>query len=114
MLSQLFASNVSTLFLQNQIKKMVPQDHVWKCSNYITGLIFDVLKEMFYNARDIQVCLVPISNGISVFLSDQEWLAVSAKKISSAGKPVEWVTPLGLPIIQPYHKPVVSEVTAIC
>jgi hypothetical protein len=35
---------------------------------------------------------------------------VSARKISSAGKPVEWVTPLGLHIVQPYHKPTVTGV----
>ena len=36
---------------------------------------------------------------------------MSARKISQAGKPVQWLTPLDLPIVQPYHKAVVSEVT---
>ena len=39
-------------------------------------------------------------------LSFKEWLARSAKLISSAGKPVQWITPLGLPVVQPYYKPV--------
>lgn len=34
----------------------------------------------------------------------QDWLTESAKLISKAGHTVEWVTPLGLPIIQPYHR----------
>lgn len=34
----------------------------------------------------------------------QRWLTESANLISHAGWPVEWVTPLGIPIIQPYHR----------
>lgn len=55
-------------YIQNQINNLVPQDKVWDCSNYITALIFDVLKEMFYNARDIQVSLVSFCT-ILIFFS---------------------------------------------
>lgn len=34
----------------------------------------------------------------------QDYLTESAWLISKAGETVEWVTPLGLPIVQPYHK----------
>uniref|UniRef100_A0A3P9NP13 DNA-directed RNA polymerase n=1 Tax=Poecilia reticulata TaxID=8081 RepID=A0A3P9NP13_POERE len=34
----------------------------------------------------------------------QDWLTESARLISKCGHTVEWVTPLGLPIIQPYHR----------
>ena len=34
----------------------------------------------------------------------QDWLSASARKVSLAGRPMEWVTPLGLPVVQPYHK----------
>lgn len=34
----------------------------------------------------------------------QDWLTDSARLISKAGHTVQWVTPLGLPIIQPYHR----------
>lgn len=34
----------------------------------------------------------------------QDWLTESARLISKSGHTVEWVTPLGLPIIQPYHR----------
>ena len=37
-------------------------------------------------------------------LSPQDWLSASARKVSLAGRPMEWVTPLGLPVVQPYHK----------
>ena len=35
----------------------------------------------------------------------QDWLASSARKVGLAGRPMEWLTPLGLPVVQPYHKP---------
>ena len=34
----------------------------------------------------------------------QDWLASSARKVGLAGRPMEWLTPLGLPVVQPYHK----------
>lgn len=34
----------------------------------------------------------------------QDWLTESARLISKSGHTVEWVTPLGLPVIQPYHR----------
>lgn len=34
----------------------------------------------------------------------QRWLAESARLIARTGSAVEWVTPLGIPIIQPYHQ----------
>lgn len=34
----------------------------------------------------------------------QDWLTESARLISKSGHTVEWVTPLGLPIVQPYHR----------
>ncbi|KAK2107914.1 hypothetical protein P7K49_013079 [Saguinus oedipus] len=45
------------------------------------------LQEMFSGSRAIQ-----------------HWLTESARLISHMGSAVEWVTPLGIPIIQPYHQ----------
>ncbi|XP_076009563.1 DNA-directed RNA polymerase, mitochondrial [Genypterus blacodes] len=64
-----------------------PKDHVWEASSYLVRLVFSSLKEMFTATREIQ-----------------DWLTDSAKLISKAGHSVEWVTPLGLPVIQPYHR----------
>uniref|UniRef100_A0A4W2DS88 DNA-directed RNA polymerase n=1 Tax=Bos indicus x Bos taurus TaxID=30522 RepID=A0A4W2DS88_BOBOX len=36
--------------------------------------------------------------------SPQRWLTESARLISLTGSAVEWITPLGVPIIQPYHR----------
>lgn len=38
------------------------------------------------------------------FLLFQDWLTESARLISKCGHTVEWVTPLGLPVIQPYFR----------
>uniref|UniRef100_A0A8C4WZK8 DNA-directed RNA polymerase n=1 Tax=Eptatretus burgeri TaxID=7764 RepID=A0A8C4WZK8_EPTBU len=63
-----------------------PKAHVWKASIYLSRGIFHSLKEMFASTREIQ-----------------EWLTESARLISMAGYSVEWISPVGLPIIQPYH-----------
>ncbi|XP_040273449.1 DNA-directed RNA polymerase, mitochondrial [Bufo bufo] len=64
-----------------------PQEYVWEASHYLVQLVFSSLKEMFSGTRSIQ-----------------HWLTESARMISKSGNTVEWVTPIGLPIIQPYHR----------
>ena len=32
------------------------------------------------------------------------WLADCAREVAADGYPVRWTSPLGLPIMQPYHK----------
>lgn len=64
-----------------------PQEFVWEASHYLVRQVFKSLQEMFSSTRAIQ-----------------RWLTESANLISHAGWPVEWVTPLGIPIIQPYHR----------
>ena len=41
---------------------------------------------MFSGARDIMT-----------------WLGQCARLVASTNKPVEWITPLGLPVVQPYR-----------
>lgn len=64
-----------------------PKEHLWDASHYLVRQVFNGLKEMFTGTREIQ-----------------DWLTDSARLISKSGLPVEWVTPLGLPVIQPYHR----------
>ncbi|XP_040178012.1 DNA-directed RNA polymerase, mitochondrial [Rana temporaria] len=64
-----------------------PQEYVWQASQYLVQQVFSSLKEMFSGTREIQ-----------------NWLTESARRISKSGATVQWVTPLGLPIIQPYHR----------
>ena len=65
----------------------VPEESLSQCAAYLTTLVFASLGEVFVNAQQIQ-----------------KWFSVQAKKIAASGEPVSWVTPLGLPVIQPYHK----------
>ncbi|XP_045774865.1 DNA-directed RNA polymerase, mitochondrial isoform X2 [Maniola jurtina] len=65
-----------------------PKDQVWPCSQYLTSRTFDSLREMFSSTKLIQ-----------------DWFTDCAKVISGVcGESVEWVTPLGLPVLQPYYR----------
>ncbi|NXF38379.1 RPOM protein, partial [Nyctibius bracteatus] len=63
------------------------QEYLWEASHYLVKQVFNGIKEMFSATRDIQ-----------------NWLTESAKLIAQSGRTVEWVTPLGLPIVQPYYR----------
>ncbi|XP_035743443.1 DNA-directed RNA polymerase, mitochondrial-like isoform X1 [Vespa mandarinia] len=65
-----------------------PQERSWEASTYLTYKTFDSLRTMFKSARAIQ-----------------DWFTNCAYIISTIfGEPVEWITPLGFPVIQPYSK----------
>ncbi|XP_018577460.1 DNA-directed RNA polymerase, mitochondrial [Anoplophora glabripennis] len=65
-----------------------PKESVWAASSYLTGRTFESLRSMFTSTREIQ-----------------DWFTECARLISAVGcQHVEWVTPLGLPIVQPYFK----------
>nr|XP_051686095.1 DNA-directed RNA polymerase, mitochondrial [Oryctolagus cuniculus] len=64
-----------------------PQELVWEASHYLVRQVFHSLQEVFSGTRAIQ-----------------HWLTESARLISHAGSAVEWVTPLGIPVVQPYHR----------
>lgn len=77
-----------------QIKKQLknidfPSASLGLASAYLTKKTFASLSEMFKSAREIQ-----------------DWLTDAARYISgkSRSKHVEWTSPLGLPVIQPYTK----------
>nr|XP_046247511.1 DNA-directed RNA polymerase, mitochondrial isoform X2 [Scatophagus argus] len=77
------------LQIEKRLKEIdeFPKENVWEASHYLVQLVFSSLKEMFTGTREIQ-----------------DWLTESARLISKSGHTVEWVTPLGLPVIQPYHR----------
>ncbi|PBC25264.1 DNA-directed RNA polymerase [Apis cerana cerana] len=65
-----------------------PQEYIWPASIYLTECTFHSLRKMFKSAREIQ-----------------DWFTECARIISSiCCENVEWITPLGLPIVQPYLK----------
>lgn len=73
--------------------KLVPQDKVYATASYLTSLVFLSLGEIFEKAQFIQ-----------------KWLSKQAKKIASSGEPVAWITPIGMPVVQPYHNPIKTTV----
>ncbi|XP_005175249.2 DNA-directed RNA polymerase, mitochondrial [Musca domestica] len=65
-----------------------PKDWVWPASTYLTTKTFESIREMFTSTREIQ-----------------DWFTECARLISGVcGRNVEWVTPLGLPVVQPYNR----------
>ncbi|XP_057342179.1 DNA-directed RNA polymerase, mitochondrial [Microplitis mediator] len=78
------------LQIARQLKDLddFPQEYVWQGSLYLAQKTFESLRTMFESARQIQ-----------------DWFTDCAQVISAIkGKNMEWVTPLGLPVIQPYSK----------
>jgi DNA-directed RNA polymerase, mitochondrial len=78
------------LQIQKQLKDIeeFPQEYVWQASQYLTNKTFESLQEMFTSTKEIQ-----------------DWFTSSAKMISSiCGQSVHWITPLGLPVVQPYTR----------
>lgn len=80
--------NQSPLFIFCIDISEFPAHCIWYASIYLTEKTFNTLGTMFKSAREIQA-----------------WLTTCAKIISSIYyKRVQWITPLGFPIIQPYMK----------
>ncbi|XP_053821889.1 DNA-directed RNA polymerase, mitochondrial [Vidua chalybeata] len=77
------------LQIEKRLKEIdeFPEEYMWEASHYLVKQVFNSIKEMFSATRDIQ-----------------NWLTESAKLIAQSGRTVEWVTPLGLPIVQPYYR----------
>ncbi|NXP08808.1 RPOM protein, partial [Thinocorus orbignyianus] len=77
------------LQMEKRLKEIdeFPEEYLWEASHYLVKQVFNGIKEMFSATRDIQ-----------------NWLTESAKLIAQSGRTVEWVTPLGLPIVQPYYR----------
>lgn len=67
-----------------------PAEYVWEASSYLVDKTFHSLRSMFTSAKEIQ-----------------DWFTNCARIIATVyGECVEWVTPIGLPIVQPYYKSV--------
>lgn len=78
------------LQIQKQLKELpeLPVEMHRPAAHYLSGCIFRSLELMFTATKEIQ-----------------DWFSMCAVLISKVRKEsVEWVTPLGLPIAQPYYK----------
>eukprot|EP00299_Pterocystis_sp_00344_P020325 c9972_g1_i1.p1 GENE.c9972_g1_i1~~c9972_g1_i1.p1 ORF type:complete len:582 (+),score=107.31 c9972_g1_i1:1358-3103(+) len=69
-------------------RKVVGDDVMFECSSYLARQTLSGLADLFSSAFKIM-----------------EWLATCAHIVGKqANKATAWTTPLGLPVIQPYHK----------
>lgn len=78
------------LQIAKQLKDLddFPKDMVWPASSYLTAKTFESLREMFTSTKEIQ-----------------DWFTDCARLISTVCmQNVEWITPLGLPVVQPYNR----------
>lgn len=65
----------------------IPEDSTFTASMQLARWTLDSLGDIFSGAT-----------------ATMDWLSASAKAVSRQGAEVQWVTPLGLPVIQPYRK----------
>lgn len=59
----------------------------FRCANYLARTTLAALGDMFSGAREIM-----------------DWLGDVAYIMATHGQPVSWITPLGLPVVQPYRR----------
>ena len=71
----------------SQITDDVLENLVYHSSAYLADITLESLAEMFSSANEIM-----------------EWLSLCASLVAQNGQPMSWITPLGLPVIQPYRK----------
>lgn len=62
-------------------------DELYHCACYIASLTLEVLEELFTSARQLMA-----------------WMAQCARLVAQHDQPVSWITPLGLPVVQPYRR----------
>lgn len=63
------------------------EDQIYHASCYAAEVTMESMGDLFTAARSIM-----------------EWLGDCASKVAANGQPMSWITPLGLPVVQPYRK----------
>lgn len=71
----------------NAITTKEYEREIFEASMYLANCTLDSLGEMFSNAKDIM-----------------DWLGQCAAVVASTGHAMSWITPLGLPVVQPYRR----------
>jgi len=72
---------------EGEIMSTERESEIYEMSMYLSGLVIESIGEMFSSAKAIM-----------------EWLAECSSLVSKHGEAMSWITPLGLPVIQPYRK----------
>ncbi len=104
------------LQIERQLEKLenFPQDQIFNASLYLVRTTFHCLQQKFAATKEIQVKtqrwplfrypnLLLLNVKLMLLNHFQNWFAVSAQLVSSVLKQqMQWTTPLGLPVKQPY------------
>lgn len=83
-----------------------PKDQVFAAANYLTceldvSYVDSIIKNDIFLAKTFESLRSMFTSAKEI----QDWFTECARLISSvSGQHVEWITPLGFPIVQPYIK----------
>lgn len=75
------------IYKQLRDQAFLSEDDTYRASLYIAKLTLKAISNLFTGAHEIK-----------------KWFRTCANIVSKTGNPVGWITPLGLPIVQPYRK----------
>lgn len=97
--------------VERAIKKIddFPQQHLVPASEYLTGIVMEVLNEIIPTALQIQVILSIFKMHFKDLylknISFQSWLKKCTNDLAFfLNVPIQWETPMGLKVVQPYAK----------
>ncbi|KAH7463967.1 hypothetical protein PRIC2_005918 [Phytophthora ramorum] len=83
---QISARLHETFLTKGHIMDEKLEDDIYHASCYCAELTMGSMGDLFNSARSIMA-----------------WLAKCAAKVGESGQPMSWITPLGLPVVQPYR-----------
>ncbi|GMF57512.1 unnamed protein product [Phytophthora fragariaefolia] len=83
---QISARLHETFLTKGHIMDEQLEDEIYHASCYCAELTIGSMGDLFNSARGIMA-----------------WLAKCAAKVGQSGQPMSWITPLGLPVVQPYR-----------
>ena len=75
------------IYRQLRDQAFLSEEDTYKASLHLAKLTLQAISNLFTGAHRIK-----------------KWFRQCANIVSKTGNPVGWVTPLGLPIVQPYRK----------
>ena len=75
------------IYRQLRDQNFLSEEETYKASLYIAKLTLKAISNLFTGAHGIK-----------------KWFRECANTVSKTGNPVGWMTPLGLPVVQPYRK----------
>jgi DNA-directed RNA polymerase len=75
------------IYRQLRDQNFLTEEETYQASLYIAKLTLEAISTLFTGAHEIK-----------------KWFRTCANIVSKTGNPVGWISPLGLPIVQPYRK----------